>query len=375
MLREDGERFLPWMADPVINYEHLHRYRAIAPLCVGRRVIDLASGEGYGSAMLAGSARRVVGLELDGEAVAHARRAYPLPAVTFVQGSMTAAPFGRERFDVVVCFEALEHVGEQDRLCAEAARMLAPGGCFVVSTPNRAVYSDVSGYENPFHVKELDLDEFRGLLGRHFRHLEVLGQHIYPVSSIFALAGDPSSAPEYVIAREPGDARYAFVAPARKAPRYFIAIATADSAPAGAGLALASILLDASEQLFELQRRSEGAVVELTRHLGVREAQVLDLERRLADLQGELGRAVTARAELADRAAELERHLRSRAAQAEELDGLLRQRGLEVQELAKAADRLREQIAAMEATLAWRIQRKARAGLGRLGRLGRRGSD
>jgi len=361
------------MADPVINYEHLHRYRAITPLCAGRRVIDLASGEGYGSAMLAGSARAVVGLELDGEAVAHARAAYALPALSFVQGSMTEAPFGRERADVVVCFEALEHVREQDRLCAEAARVLAPGGCFVVSTPNRVVYSDQSGYENPFHLQELDLDEFRALLGRHFRHIEIVGQHIYPVSSIFALGGAPSNAPEYVIAREPGDARYAFVAPARKAPRYFIAIASADPVPATAALALPSILLDASEQLFELQRKSEGAVVELTRHLGVREAQVLDLERRLVSLQGDLGREVTASAELADRAAELERHLRSRAAQAEELDGLLRQRGLEVQELARTADRLRDQISAMEATLAWRLQRRARAGLDRLGRLGRRG--
>ena len=371
MLREDGERFLPWMADPVINYEHLHRYRAVRDLARGRRVLDLASGEGYGSALLAETAARVTGLELDAEAVAHAVRAYPIARLSFLLGSITEMPFGAGSFDLAVCFEALEHVAEHDRLCSEAARVLAPGGSFVVSTPNRDVYTEQAGFQNPFHVKELDLGEFRALLGRHFRHVAILGQHIYPVSSIFPIEGSTGAGPEYVAAREPGGARYGFVGPGRKVPRYFIGIAGDREASERDG-ALASILLDASEQLFEVQRRAEGAVVELTQHLGVRERQVAELERRLVELQQQLGREINSGRELADRAAELERHLRARAAQAAELDGQLRQRGAEVQSLARTGDALRAQIAAMEATLAWRLDRKARTGLQRLRGIARR---
>ena len=372
MLRDDGERFLPWMADPVINYEHLHRYRAVRDLAAGRRVLDLAAGEGYGSAMLAGAGGAVVGLELDREAVAHATATYPLRGLSFVQGSITEMPFGRGRFDLAVCFEALEHVVEQDRLCEEAARVVAPGGCFIVSTPNRAVYTEQSGFQNPFHVKELDLPEFTGLLERHFRHVRVLGQHIYPISDMFPLGGEPGPVREYVAAREAGEARYGFVPAGRKTPRYFIGIASAGDLSTRSPALTSSILLDASEQLFELQRKSEGAVVELTRHLGVRERQVLDLERRVGELQEELGREVNSGRELADRAAELERHLRARAAQADELDALIRQRSLEVQALARMGDSLRAEISSMESTLAWRLHRKARAGLQRLRQVGKR---
>jgi len=375
------------MADPVINYEHLHRYRAVRELAGGRRVLDLASGEGYGSEVLAGVATAVVGLELDPKAVSHARASYPLPQLSFIRGSITEIPFGRGRFDLVVCFEALEHVAEQDRLCAEAARVLAPDGAFVVSTPNRAVYSEQTGFQNPFHVKELDLDEFRELLGRHFRHVRMLGQHIYPVSSIFPLDGAEHPVREYVTAREAGATRYSFAGPDRKMPRYFIGIGSAREPAGESEDALSSILLDASEQLFEAQRRSEGAVVELTRHLGVREAQVADLERRLVELQQQLGREINSGRELADRAVELERHLRARETQAEELerhlrargaqvdelDGLLRQRGLDVQSLARTGDALRAEISAMQATLAWRLHRKSRATLERLRTIGRPG--
>ncbi len=372
MLREDGERFLPWMADPVINYEHLHRYRAARELVRGRRVLDLASGEGYGSALLAETAARVTGLELDAEAVTHATSAYPIARLSFLLGSITEMPFGAGSFDLAVCFEALEHVAEHDRLCAEAARVLVPGGSFVVSTPNRDVYTEQAGFQNPFHVKELDLGEFRALLGRHFRHVAILGQHIYPISSIFPLEGSTGAGTEYVAAREAGEARYGFVGPRRKVPRYFIGVGGDREASVERDGALASILLDASEQLFEVQRRAEGAVVELTQHLSVREGQVADLERRLVALQQQLGREINSGRELADRAAELERHLRARAAQADELDGQLRQRGAEVQSLARTGDALRAQIAAMEATLAWRLHRKTRAGLQRLGRIARR---
>jgi SAM-dependent methyltransferase len=332
MLREDGERFLPWMADPVVNYEHLHRYRAVAELAAGRRVLDLASGEGYGSALLSTIASSVMGVERDHAAAVHAAVTYRSARLRFVEGSIVQVPVGGQRFDLVVCFEALEHVNEQEELCAEAARLLIPGGLFVVSTPNREVYSEASGYENPFHVKELDLGEFSALLRRHFTQVRLFGQHVYPVSAIFALGEPVSRAREYVIAREPGDAVFRFGDATRKVPRYFIAIAS--NGPVVPEPGLGSFLVDASEQLFEEQRRAEGAVVELRKHLAAREAQVVEVEgelRRLAD------HLTTLEAQLAT----LEAQLAAGRLQAQELDGRLRTCG--------------ETIAAMEATRTWRL--------------------
>jgi SAM-dependent methyltransferase len=280
LLAEDGERFLPWMKDPVINYEHLHRYLAVREFARGGRVLDMASGEGYGSRLLAEVASAVVGVDVDHEAVRHATQTHPGSRVRFLQGSITALPLPSRRFDLVVCYEALEHLADQEALCAEAARVLAPGGLFVVSTPNRVEYTEAVGYQNPFHVKELDLSEFTALLGKYFGWTQIYGQRVSPVSALFPLDEPVTRAREYLIAREAGAATFHRVGPSSRLPRYYIAVAAVDGKH-GDGRSLDSYLVDASEQLFEVQRRAEGAVVELTRQLKVREDQVLALERQV----------------------------------------------------------------------------------------------
>ncbi len=350
MLREDGERFLPWMADPVVNYEHLHRYRAVADLVAGRRVVDLASGEGYGSALLSERAASVVGVELDHAAASHAARTYRAPQLRFVEGSVAQVPLRGQRFDVVVCFEALEHVQEQDELCAEAARLLVPGGLFVVSTPNREVYTEATGFQNPFHVKELDRSEFATLLRRHFAHVRLLGQRVYPVSAIFPLDEPVSGAREYVIAREPGAAAFRNADASRKEARYFLGVAS--SGPIVEALGLETFLVDASEQLFEEQRRAEGAVAELRRHLATREAQVVEVERELQGLAGHIGT--------------LERDVAARDAQIRELHRQLSVAGETIRALEAALEETRTTLEArvqaleatqraMESTRTWRL--------------------
>ena len=49
-----GERYLPWEPNVQASYEHYHRYLLALPFAKGKRVLDLASGEGYGTALLAG---------------------------------------------------------------------------------------------------------------------------------------------------------------------------------------------------------------------------------------------------------------------------------------------------------------------------------
>ena len=89
-----GERFTPECVRE-IWYEHWHRYAFAAQVIQDKRVLDLACGEGYGSALLGKKNRSVVGVDLDGEAIAHARARYGADNVRFVQGSAEAIPAGR----------------------------------------------------------------------------------------------------------------------------------------------------------------------------------------------------------------------------------------------------------------------------------------
>ncbi|WP_197319483.1 glycosyltransferase [Saccharomonospora sp. NB11] len=175
-----GERCVPWVDDHQVIYEHYHRYAFALRFAKGKRVLDLASGEGYGSAMLAATAAEVVGLDIDERSVAHANRNYPLDNLRFTVGSITDPDVlaDEEPFDVVTCFEAVEHVVEQDQLMRLVKARLAPDGVFLCSTPDVEVYTHDHGNENPYHVKELTHDDFRRLLADSFEHVVLLRQNV-----------------------------------------------------------------------------------------------------------------------------------------------------------------------------------------------------
>jgi ubiquinone/menaquinone biosynthesis C-methylase UbiE len=108
--------------------EHLHRYLLARGWCRGKDVLDVASGEGYGTAMLAQVARSAVGVELAGEAVQHAAAAYARDNLRYMQGDARDIPLPDAACDVVVSFETIEHFQEQQRFLNEVRRVLRPGG-------------------------------------------------------------------------------------------------------------------------------------------------------------------------------------------------------------------------------------------------------
>ena len=190
-----GERCVPWTDDLQVIYEHYHRYALAARFTAGARVLDLACGEGFGAALLAAGARDVVGVDIDPQTVEHACANYSGDKLQFRLGSMIDPELlaGADRFDVITCFEALEHVEEQDTLIAVVRRLLAPGGLFLTSTPDVTVYSHEHGNDNPFHVRELAEPEFRALLGSSFGHVAVLRQNVAVGSMISSSApGSPT---------------------------------------------------------------------------------------------------------------------------------------------------------------------------------------
>jgi len=180
-----GERFTPEVRGS-IWYEHWHRYAFVAGIVRGRRVLDAACGEGYGSFLLAHSAAQVTGIDISADAVAHAHERYPLGNLEFVHGSVTGLPLPDACVDVVVSFETIEHLTPQREMLAEFRRVLTPDGVLVISSPNRPVYNEAGEVENHFHVGELDRPELKALLDPAFPQQVWHAQRVIAQSALWA---------------------------------------------------------------------------------------------------------------------------------------------------------------------------------------------
>lgn len=172
-----GERYLPEF-DRDWTLEHLHRYLLACELAAGKTVLDIACGDGYGSAMLARHAAQVTGVDIDTPTVERARGKYVADNLRFLQGSATDIPLDDDSVDLVISFETIEHLMEQDRMLYEIRRVLRPEGFLLISSPDKYEYSDVPGYHNEFHLKELYRQEFEALLQKHFSRHALLGQRV-----------------------------------------------------------------------------------------------------------------------------------------------------------------------------------------------------
>jgi 2-polyprenyl-3-methyl-5-hydroxy-6-metoxy-1,4-benzoquinol methylase len=170
-----GERTLPDV--PEENYwfrRHLAVYEWIAARVAGRRVVDMACGEGYGSDVLAGVAESVVGVDANPEAHDHARLRYARPNLRFERHLVESFS---EPCDAVVFLQTIEHVQDAGAILEHFKSMLEPGGVAYVSTPNLLTLAPPGAEksDNPWHVREYRAEEFRGLCEAHFRRVEMLG--------------------------------------------------------------------------------------------------------------------------------------------------------------------------------------------------------
>ena len=169
-----GERTLPDV--PAENYwyrRHLAVYEWIAERVRGRRVADLACGEGYGAAVLAGTAAEVVGVDANPEAHEHATLRYSRPGLRFERGLVEdfAGPC-----DAVVFLQTIEHVHEPSALCE---RIAGAASTAYISTPNRLTLAPPGAERsgNPWHLREYTAAEYRELLEPQFATVELLGLH------------------------------------------------------------------------------------------------------------------------------------------------------------------------------------------------------
>ena len=218
-----GERFTPECVRE-IWYEHFHRYALAARWCTDARTLDAACGEGYGSALLARTSASVVGVDISDEAIEHARERYgDLANVSFHHADCTSLPFEDNEFDRVVSFETLEHLAAHDELLSEFRRVLKPEGCLILSSPDRATYSDAQNTVNEYHVKELYRDELEALIQRYFPAMHLLGQKLAFHSAIWSMNGI-----EQVKLDQISNGLLENPVTITQAPMYFIALCAAD---------------------------------------------------------------------------------------------------------------------------------------------------
>jgi len=353
-LQFTGERFLP-ECQGEMWYEHWHRYRFVRTLARGKRVLDLACGEGYGTALLAEGATLACGVDRSMAAIQHARsRYFDLPASTFVAADCAALPFSDASFDLVVSFETLEHIDRQAEFLKEVRRVLAHDGIFVLSSPNKSEYSDARGYRNEYHIGELYREELDSLLAEHFSHRRWFGQRNAFASVIWAEGRVPlalSQAEWHQVDRLTPRAETPL-----PEPMYFLIVTSAQEAPLDACLAELSLLGDREEFIY---RDYEKAIQDVRRLEPAREAlaaQLWNAEHLLREARALLAERESNASDLKTEVQRLSRHLMEKEAEVADCRASLaverEQAGIEVEALRAQITNLTKQSFDLHASAA-----------------------
>ena len=157
--RIDGAHMLPYFPD------HLARYRFALQWAPQSRILDVCCGVGYGTFLLAAcGARDALGIDISDEAIARAAQQPALPVLRFAQRDACTQYPDSGTWDLVTCFEGIEHVEKPELLLKCVFEALRPGGVAVLSTPNADAFPGGSS-DNPFHLSEMPERKFRDLVG------------------------------------------------------------------------------------------------------------------------------------------------------------------------------------------------------------------
>lgn len=175
-IKNTGERMVPeYEQGNLIYAEHMTRYLAAKAFVSGKIVLDIASGSGYGTKILADDSKHVYGVEIDPDAVAYSVEHFDAPNIDFIVGSANKIPLDDDSVDVVVTFETIEHVEDYKTYIDEVDRVLRPDGVLLISTPNDLEFPE----GNHFHLHEFQYSELIDLLKPKFKHIESYYQATY----------------------------------------------------------------------------------------------------------------------------------------------------------------------------------------------------
>ena len=159
-----GEQYVPGRTPERIEKDHLERYLFSRSYVKNRTVLDIACGVGYGSSILAkAGATEVTGVDISDKAIGYAERHYSQGNLLFLQGDIATWKSGK-RFDVITCFETIEHVDNHEGALLNISSLLREDGILIISSPNRLLTSPAAKRlgdrpDNRFHVREFAIHE------------------------------------------------------------------------------------------------------------------------------------------------------------------------------------------------------------------------
>ena len=273
-----GERFLPECSGE-IWYEHWHRYALARQLSQHCTVLDVACGEGYGAAMVAETASKVVGVDLSVDVIQHAKNNYGHHAnLQFVTASCECLPFSDASFDFAISFETIEHIEKQKEFISELTRVLRPDGILILSSPNKRLYSDAHDYHNEFHVRELYRNELEELLLEAFPHIFWLGQKLLFHSAIWP-ENRACVTTEYLVS---DDRQVTVVNHPSVEPMYYIAVCSRNPSMLPTALNKLSLFSDSAEMVYQDYAKQTRRVMELDQLLKDREYLIAERDNLLS---------------------------------------------------------------------------------------------
>ncbi len=180
-IKEEGERMVPAFHRGNLVYgEHISRYESVKELLKDKTVLDIASGSGYGTYLLAEKAKKIYGVDVDEDAVEYAKRNYGGKNIEYLLGDAEKIPLEDKSVDVVVTFETIEHIKDYKKFMREIKRVLKPGGFAVISTPNDPEFPE----GNHFHLHEFEEKELGLLIAQYFKYQKFYYQYTWLAAGI-----------------------------------------------------------------------------------------------------------------------------------------------------------------------------------------------
>jgi SAM-dependent methyltransferase len=181
-----GERILPEKESALMIARHFSAYWFAKEYARGKKVLEIGSGEGYGTNFLAQFAAEVTGIDYNKEAVEFASNKYKRTNLKYISADAADLRLLKKKFDLICSFQVIEHIPDDKAFLKDTRELLSGEGVFICSTPNRLDASPGSTVPfNKFHLREYLLNDFRQLLSSSFSQVEILGLKRGPALKFF----------------------------------------------------------------------------------------------------------------------------------------------------------------------------------------------
>lgn len=336
--------------DPIEASIHVGRYALALPFASGRRVLDIACGEGYGSWLLAkAGAAEVVGVDVSAEAVDKAKANFGHDRIRFITGAAESLEdlLPADHFDLIVSIETIEHVNDAERYLYQLKKLARRDATIIITCPNDDWYYG-DGPGNPFHIRRFTFSDFQrftaSVLGENVQWFiggASLGFTAIPVEA----AGASCRAPVELVDVRSQDIELR-VSPGEKGPgpetcSYFVGVWNAPRVLCGAGAHHALSMDEYSRMMWTANAPAK--VVALQNELDALRAEYREPTANLAEVRSDL------------QAARREIEVVGIQAAALRQENEILSASLKSVEQREAALRLR--VADLDASLRWHIER------------------